>query len=378
MFRKLLRIHLWIGMALAVPLVLVCITGALLVFGQELQAEVAPEEWYADTVGVPLPFESLVARFEEQLPGVPINVIAMDQAQGHAWKFWLGNGEGVANVDPVSGTVLKHYQHNTTLYGYVLQLHRWLLIPEGDARSWARNLMSVIASVFILQLLMGLWMWMAPPRRLDRLKFSFRDSRRKIMSRLHSSTAMAASGVLILIAFTGIGFNWKNTVKGVVGFVTASEVREPDKLEAPGHEGVRNIDHAVKIALDTVGNGKLLSVNVPKSNNQPINVRIRPEDAFNAEIVTLDPVTAEVLKVRRVEDLTAAESFLGISYQLHIGDFAGLLVRWLWLLISLMPVFFVYSGIWIYFKRTKSKRLRAKEQKGMQQRSGVNDGRVSG
>ena len=149
--------------------------------------------------------------------------------------------------------------------------------------------------------------------------------------------------------------------------------RSPDRheIEAAGHEGIRNIDQAVKVALEEVGGGKLLSVNAPKSNSQPVNVRIQPEDAFNAEIVTLDPVTAEVLKVRRVEDLTAAESFLGISYQLHIGNFAGLLVRWLWLLISLMPVFFVYSGIWIYLKRTKSKRVRAKEQKKALQRVGV-------
>lgn len=79
MFCKLLRIYFWIGMVLVVFLVLVCIIGVLFVFGEEFQVEVVFDEWYVDMIGVLLLFEILLDYFEEQLFGVLVNVIVVDQ-----------------------------------------------------------------------------------------------------------------------------------------------------------------------------------------------------------------------------------------------------------------------------------------------------------
>lgn len=364
MFRKLMRFHLWLGMLLALPLMLLSITGALLVFGPEIQAQLQPDEWYTTTKGEPLPIEELLIRFEQQQPNIKVNVISADQPEGFAWRFWLGGGHGTANVDPVSGEVIKLYNNNQTLMGYVRQIHRWLLVPAGDARPWARHLVSVVTLIFIIQIVMGIWMWAIPPRRFQRLKISFKSRRRRIMSRLHSLTGLAFAGVLLLVAFTGIAFNWKTPTRAIVNAITLSDIQSHANITANGINGQRNIDNAIAAAFKETGEGQLLSVNVPSKNTQPVNVRIRPAGLYNNTLIQVDPVTFDILSVQHAQNKTRAETFWGVSYLIHVGSFAGTTVKALWIIVALIPAFYVYSGVWIYLNRTRSKRKRKRINHG--------------
>lgn len=110
--------------------------------------------------------------------------------------------------------------------------------------------------------------------RIDCFKIFFCDSNCKIMLCFYFIIVMVVVGVLILIVFIGIGFNWKNMVKGIVGFVMFSEVGEYELFEVVGYEGICNIDQVVKVVLEEVGGGKLLLVNVFKLNSQLVNVCI--------------------------------------------------------------------------------------------------------
>ena len=41
-------------------------------------------------------------------------------------------------------------------------------------------------------------------------------------------------------------------------------------------------------------------------------------------------------------------------YWLHIGDFAGLPVRILWVVVALMPLAFIASGLWLWRDRRRA------------------------
>ena len=356
-YKAVQRAHLWLAALASLPLVILSITGALLVFGHEIQAALWPAEWQVDGSLEPLPFEELVARFDRQLPGIPIAAIAMEQPKGHAWTFWLGNGQGVANVDPATGTVLKHYQQNDTLYGFVRALHRWLLVP-GDARSWARHLVSVAALILIIQIIVGTWMWALPPKRMKRLTIPRRGSTHLIVQRAHSVTALVTGAILALIAFTGISFNWHDTAEAVVSMVTFGPVRKPGDISTQAIAGQRDIDRAVAAARDAVPGAKLKSVNVPKLNTQPVNIRVGTSDALNVTLVRVHPVSGDVLDIHHAAHHNTATAFMQMAYKLHVGDFWGLPVRILWLLLALAPAAYVISGFWLFANRTGLRRRR--------------------
>jgi uncharacterized iron-regulated membrane protein len=47
-----------------------------------------------------------------------------------------------------------------------------------------------------------------------------------------------------------------------------------------------------------------------------------------------------------------------MAYKLHVGDFWGLPVRILWLLLALAPAAYVISGFWLFANRTGLRRRR--------------------
>ncbi len=354
-YRKLRQVHFWLTMVLALPLVILSLTGALLVFGHEIEQQIQPEYWLVDADSEPLPYETLLARFEAQYPGVPVNVIAHESSPGHAWTYWLGNGEGVASIDPATGDVLLRYVQEETFYGFIRGIHRWLAVP-GEARPLARDVVSIAALLLIVQLAVGIAMWSIPPRRLKRLSVPLKGSAHLIVMRLHSVTALFLAAVLILIALTGISFNWRETMKSVISAVTFSEIPELGELDLPRGDAARDIDRGVAAAQEALPEGRVLSINVPKQTTTPLRIRFDVPDAVNASLVRVHTATGEVLDIHHAELKTRAEAIMNMAYSLHIGDFGGLPTRILWLVISLMPMAYAISGVWLYLNRTKTKR----------------------
>ena len=63
--------------------------------------------------------------------------------------------------------------------------------------------------------------------------------------------------------------------------------------------------------------------------------------------------TSRVPRVARVFAATAATWIWQMRYPLHVGEFAGPVVRMLWVLVALMPAAFVISGFWLYGSRRR-------------------------
>ena len=72
LYRWLRRIHLALFLVSAVPLTLLSVTGALLVYGPELQEALDPEIWTVEPRGAPLPVRELLARVAEQRPDLTV------------------------------------------------------------------------------------------------------------------------------------------------------------------------------------------------------------------------------------------------------------------------------------------------------------------
>lgn len=353
LYRWLRRIHLALFLLSAVPLTLLSLTGALLVYGPELQEALEPEIWIVEPRGAPLPVRTLLDRVGAQRPDLRIWSVALDERPDRAWRLWLGGGQGAANVDPYDGRVLAHYQPNRNFQGVVTALHRRWLVNDKDASPWARHAVSAVAVALMLQVLVGVGIWLTPPRRLARLKVDFTKRPRLVVIRLHQLAGVATALLLLAVAFTGIAMWWHAPAQAVIEAATGSRVDDQPDIPKDGLAGIADLDAAVRVGQAAFPGARLRHLRVPGRAGDVAVLHLEGQGVGPPSRVWVGDDPPRVLAVRDGGAANAATWLWQMRYPLHVGEFAGPVVRALWVLVALMPAAFVATGLWLYGNRRR-------------------------
>ena len=258
-------------------------------------------------------------------------------------------------MDPYTGTIIHQYDYYRTIYGFTMALHRWLLYEDGDGKRPLRNWVSVCALIFIINMLVGVYIWLKPKNRLKRLVIKPKAKLRILLYQLHTVIGMYLFIPLILIAFTGMAFNWKTQTQAVLEFVTQNTV-EP-RPKAPSIEVPDTIDHdnlaiALHKALLIYPDAELFRIYMPKKASEPLALRVKnPGESHAYSWVWANQYTGTVLQSYDASRANLTTQAWNFKYKFHIGDFAGPLVQIIWLFIALTPVLFTVSGGYFWYKR---------------------------
>ncbi|MEX2643450.1 MAG: PepSY-associated TM helix domain-containing protein [Acetobacterales bacterium] len=353
---KLLRgIHLWLTLIFAVPVFVLSITGAILVFGEELQSLISPDTHKVAPGGERLSQTELLAEIRRQKSEMGVWSVSIKSEPDEAWSMWLRDGAGVLNVDPYTGRVLDHYYPVETFRGWVTGLHRRFL-AEGESARWVRHGVSAITLVLLVQVLLGLWIWAIPRNRLQRLKVGGGMQARLLVLRLHNLTGVVAALLLVLILFTGMSIYWHAPTRAVVEGLTGSEVTEPLRPDTQGLAPVADLDAALAVGRAAVPDGTLKFYRPPGRPGAPVIMNFeRPGTVFHTKAWVGD-APPRVIAVDESQGATAAGAFWHIRYQIHMGTFGGWPIKMLWVVLALMPPAFIGTGLWLYWQRRKDAR----------------------
>ena len=350
------RLHLWLSLTAALPLLLLSLTGALLVYGHALQDMLQPDLWTVERPTLdaePLPFSTLAERVVEQKPDARIWSFGLgDRGADKAWSLYLADGGGVLNLDPYSGEILHHHRGDASPYNFVRALHRRWLTADRDVTPYIRHVISAISLVLIGQLIVGLWLWLLPPRRLKRLKVDFRRRPRHVVLRLHQLTGVVTAIILATVAFTGMSLYWHDEIAAVGETVTGQEITTGGDPDFDGTVEVTDIDAAVAAGMAAFPDGRLLHFRAPQPD-KPLSLGIQTPDAFFPHRVWVGGDPPRVLAIDDAREANAATWFWRMRYKIHIGDFAGPIVRALWVVVALLPTGYVVSGLWLWLHRRR-------------------------
>ncbi|MGD9536829.1 MAG: PepSY-associated TM helix domain-containing protein [Alphaproteobacteria bacterium] len=352
-YRHVRSVHFWITAIAGIPLVLLSITGALLVFGTEIDELLEPGLHHVAVAGQPLGFAAILDRLAEQLPDLRAWSITAGTEADDAWTVWLAKGAGVVHFDPYTGTVLAHRPTHASFNGIITAFHRWWL-SEGAARPIIRHAISATALLLMLQVIVGVWLWSIPPRPWKRLALRFRG--RVGLMRLHQLTGLLTGLILMLMAFTGMSLHWHGPTKGLVEWASGSEIAEPPEPATEGLRPLSDLDVAVALGRSAAPELRLRYIRVPAAPGKPVVVtlgetpRSPPVEAWVGD----DP--PRLLAVYDRRHASIAEWFWHLRYWLHVGDFAGPAVRALWVIIALLPTAFVTTGILLHLGRRRRRR----------------------
>ena len=197
---RLLRIvHRWIGLALAIPVVLVALSGGLLLFKGPYYRFRFPELANPITATEAHGYASAIERIEREF-GARIRVVKFPREGANAFHLYLSDGSE-AFVHPVSGAVLSRWHPHESLPAFLFQLHAHLLAgTPGEVVN------GFIALLLVFLGLTGLILWW--PRRAAAFRLARAIPRSAAPADLLRSHA--ASGVLLVLpvivfAATGAG-----------------------------------------------------------------------------------------------------------------------------------------------------------------------------
>jgi len=337
----------------ALPLLLASLTGALLVYGHEVQTAIDPDAWTVEPRGDRLSYDAMLARVAAQMPEVRVWSVGAGASASDAWTLWLADGAGVINLDPYTGAVLDHYHPHGTVHGILIALHRWWLV-DGPARPVARHLISATALAVIAQVLLGLWLWWIPPRRWRNAVPEFRKGSRLAVLRLHQGTGLVTALLMLTVAFTGMALHWTGPARAVVEWVAAGTV---DPFPSPeSHRGlapVADLEQAVALAESTIAGARMKHMRVPGKPGAPVLVALETPGAAVLSRAVVGDSPLRILDLYDGRSANAATWFWEIRYHLHMGDILGGVLKPLWVVLALLPGAFAVSGLWLHLRRRR-------------------------
>ena len=195
-----LKSHLWIGLAIGLPLVVVALTGAVMVFEEDLDRVLNPALSYVTPGDHALPLDETVTNARTAYPAAQLVSITLPEKPHHPLQISATSEDGpfTIAVNQYTGQVLATRSSADRESGLARRIH--LLHTRlfgGQIGEWAVGL---ITALTLFMAIAGLVLWW--PRKIFTVKT--RASGRRINFDLHNVFGLYASAAFLFIALTGM------------------------------------------------------------------------------------------------------------------------------------------------------------------------------
>ena len=225
--RSLFRdVHLWLSVPFGIILVLICFSGAMLVFEDEVTRWAKPHLYRVEPgPGPRISPDEAAALVAATLPGdVTVRGVKTYDEAGRSYHVNLSKPKRAAVfVHPYTGEILGRYER-LPFFQTMFRLHRWLLgsRPADGGIYWGKLVVGVSTLLFVFVLLTGLLLWWPRTKKAlcNSLKITLRHGWPRFWYGWHVAGGMYALLLLLLMALTGLSwsFGWyREWVYGLLG-----------------------------------------------------------------------------------------------------------------------------------------------------------------
>ena len=359
--RLLLQVHLWLGLTTGAVVAVVCATGAVLAFEDEIGRALHPAWYHVKPHGARLPLDAAIARANTVLGEGRVTGVTVHADPARALELRLDGEDGAADrafADPYTGRMLGRYRSDATFFHLTEDVHRRLLAGEVGKR-----VVGVSTVAFLVILASGAVLWWPRGRRglRARLTVRARAGWKRLAHDLHVSLGVYAVGFLFVMAFSGLvwAFKWFEDGIYTVTRTAKHDATPPPSVYRPGATPAP-LDAAFRTARGALGAAATYTITLPKDSAAALAVRAVPHGAPHpraTDAVFLDAYTGAVVKLDRYGDRSLGARTRAAFYPLHVGSMGGLTTRVLYLLACVLGATFPVTGALIWFN-TRSARWR--------------------
>jgi len=358
------KLHLWLGLASGLVVLIVAATGSLLVFEKELD-EWAHQKFYF--VSVPsnaqrLPIDSLVHAAAAFNKGLKITRIAIETAEPDRSVLFMAKKKKQTwqiAVNPYTGQVIKGINYNKRFFTVVLQLHRTLCMEKtGKAITGASCL------IFVVMIITGIVLWWPKRWRLlkQRATIKWSSPWKRLNWDLHAVTGFYVHLVLFAIALTGLtwAYPWFNNA-----IFLLFDGKPMKKMEAPANKVPQPIAAGYYETIYQQANNKLpykglVTITLPEKENLSITVSKQNYEASISNITDFlyyEKGTGNLLKEQLFKNASTGYKVRRIVYPIHTGKLYGWPTKIIALIAALVAFSLPITGLFIWLGRKKKKAI---------------------
>jgi uncharacterized iron-regulated membrane protein len=343
------RVHLYLGLVVTLPLIILSMTGALLVFETEIDQLLNPHLWHVVPQTKRLTYQTLYEQVKVAYPDTVLSSMSLPLAAHRPCVFFTED-ERMIHLDPYRGTVLGERVYTRTVMGVIYTLH--VSFFAGDVGSYIAG----TAALLLLGMIgTGLYLWW--PRGPDKRRsfvVKWQASWRRTNYDLHRAVGFYTALVLSIIALTGAVFTFYALVEPLVHWVTNSTPpdRHPEVTPSPVTASI-SVDEALAISDRHVPTSTPTIVRFPRTATSPFRItrRLPWQPVITGRTyVFINPYTGTVIQEISPRTASTGTQLLFWNYPLHVGVFGGIVTRLLWLLVSLAPTLLALTGVLIWWK----------------------------
>jgi uncharacterized iron-regulated membrane protein len=405
--RTLKKVHLWLGLASSLVLVVVCLSGALYVFNNEVVELLNRDKVFVDipSDGSVIAHEDLIAKVASDTEGSVV-AVTVPANLNRAYIFMVrqeGERRGTNYyVNPYSGEIVSSAQmRGQSFFRTVLRLHRWLLLDRSIGSpivGWATIIMSIL-------IISGLVIWI--PRNA---KYWYKALKVKLMTKskkrlnfdLHRGFGFYAAFIILIMTLTGPNWSFQWYRKGIYDVLgvempqrgarpgsqaqaasaqqTAGQGQQSGEQtqsrerrgggQQQGRNGARNQESEIiadSVIVDYKSYSELIAaadqildykgnyrVTVPDKTSPSVSI-MKSKTGFFApagnDRLELNSVTGELVSVDRFGDKRFNDQIASSIRALHTGEIFGMFTKILYFISALIATSLPVTGCIIWMNR---------------------------
>ncbi|QHT65600.1 PepSY domain-containing protein [Rhodocytophaga rosea] len=394
------NIHLYLSLGAGLVIMVVCATGAILVFEKEMQMWLYPERYRVESGSQAVSIEQMIAGLKKKVPDAEVNSIKIftdpsrtvevsyreEKSEGEhqiAKDAPAGNkaekkgevpdvkkgpekgkeGGGQAFINPYTAQVAALQSQRSPFFFSVFSLHRWLL--AGDT---GKLIVGISTSVFLFILITGIILWWPQNKKIlqQRLALKWNAGWKRLNHDLHIVIGFYSAIFLFAFAFTGLAWSFKWFNDGIY-WVTGTENVRPEPPKSTIQEGTTPIswDAAYAQVKAQMPEAEFYTINFPKETDGSVAVTIMPADAIHERATNqlfFDQYSGQLISQLLYGERNLGQRVRATFYPVHVGSIGGLPGRIIAFLVCIAGATFPITGVVLWLNRLQKNRKKSKKK----------------
>lgn len=344
----MIKIHRWLGLCLALLLLIQGSTGITLVFRDEIEP-VIHEELRVTPAPTRVSMQGLIAAVQAAHPDALVTraeiPLSPDQTVLFKLKRHSDQAPILTAIDPFSGKIVRDGDLSAWPVEWLFFVHEQLLAgPVGE------YIIGVEGIILLMMSVSGLWVWWPGRARFKNgFRVAWRGNRDLRWRTLHRAAGAAVGPILVVTALTGILMVWKEPLRDLLG---AEGKPAPTVAERPGQPLIPVDDLVARAQADFGGarlnqirfsnDGRVVAVYLDSDRS------IRPDGTAQYYYNRYD---GRQIGTYIAGEQSRASEGIDWIYTVHTGLWGGWLGRLLLLTGGVVLVGLSLTGPWLWYSR---------------------------
>lgn len=363
--RKVMKeLHLWLSLPLGIIISIICFSGAILVFEQEIVKSLNSHLYKVERQegAMALPPSRLLEIVGQQIPdSLQLSSIQYFQDPEAACVIGFRNaGRKTLSVNPYNGQV-NGWIEQSSFFQTVKKLHRWVMdAPAAKGKGSIGKYVVGFSTLFMVVILIsGLVLWMPRTMRSlkNRLCVAYNKGVRRFWYDVHVSLGFYATLFLLVMALTGLTWSfswWRSMAYNLIGGKETAVAIKEEVPHKKSENKKRTFDFtAWDVLLPALQQAYPAYHYIQLDTRAAYVAKNTPGSMRKLDQVDYDKRSGAIESTSRFEDKPLRQKLKGYFYAFHTGSWGGWITKVIYFIACLIGGTLPLTGYYLWWKRIR-------------------------